>query len=115
MPLAKYERLAKDCRNNLRQMLQHIKNGRRMGGVAPFGYKLNAERDVVPDEAEQQILERMRTLAAEGMKVWKIAETLNYAGVKTRRGRAWRTFPISRILARPATHLAHSAVSPADA
>ena len=49
---------------------------------------------------EKQVIERMKTLRAEGLAFDKLAERLTEEGFKTRKGTAWHGFSVQRILAR---------------
>jgi site-specific DNA recombinase len=60
----------------------------RCEGRKPFGDR----------EGEQAAIDRMRALAATGMKIRAIAAKLNLEGIPTRAGRVWRDAVVGRIL-----------------
>jgi DNA invertase Pin-like site-specific DNA recombinase len=49
---------------------------------------------------EREVLERMRALRADGTTLTMIAETLNTAGMRSRRGSKWFPMSVARILSR---------------
>ena len=49
---------------------------------------------------EKRVVERMKTLRAEGMAYDKLADRLTAEGFKTRKGTAWHGYSVQRILAR---------------
>jgi DNA invertase Pin-like site-specific DNA recombinase len=53
-----------------------------LGGPVPFGFTYDAERKLVAIPEQQQAIERMRELHAEGMSLRKIAAELAAAGHK---------------------------------
>ena len=74
-----------------------------MGGVAPFGYRVEGEgRDamLVPDDNEQEIVRIVRAMTPQGP--YSIAKHLTERGLLTRTGRPWQRVQIERII-----HAAH--------
>jgi DNA invertase Pin-like site-specific DNA recombinase len=71
---------------------QRAKTG-RCEGAKPYG--------VLP--GEQEVLERMRTLRSTGTTLAAIANTLNDAGIKPRRGAKWFPMTVQQILKRDLT------------
>ena len=72
----------------------------RVSGKPPWGYRFKRGR-VVPDAAEQETLNRMLALRAEGMGAKRIAVALNEdGGTNTRTGRPWTHGAIQAILRR---------------
>jgi hypothetical protein len=59
-------------------------------------------RAELADEAYADLLPTLRTLKAEGLTLAKIAEQLNEAGHKTRRGKLWNPTQVARVLERNA-------------
>lgn len=92
-----------------RMVVKKLRDGRRSKarkgqhavGPAPYGWK-SASGELLPVPAEQRALERMRELAAEGLRHADIAERLQAEGHPTKRGGAWSQPVVSRILARDA-------------
>ncbi len=60
-------------------------NGRRISRHAPYGYRLNGT-GWVEDEREQEAVQVMRTLRAEGRSLRQIAKHLQTEGFTNRRG-----------------------------
>jgi DNA invertase Pin-like site-specific DNA recombinase len=71
-----------------------------MGGRPPYGFK-PAERGLDPVPAEQEIIKRVKQLAAEGKRCSEIANLLNAEGVPTKRNAVWRPAMINRIVKGP--------------
>ncbi len=76
--------------------------GKLVTGQAPFGYCWSGEegdkdRALVRDGAEWHVVQRIRVMA-ETMKVGKIKQTLEEAGLHPRRGKVWHRTQIVRIL-----------------
>jgi len=61
--------------------------GRRVSGLAPFGFKFEAGA-VVPDQGERAVLRRIRTMRERGLSFRRIVEALNTEGVPAR-GQRW--------------------------
>jgi len=75
------------------------RQGRRISGSPPFGYRFDDGR-VVRDDAEQRVLRRILALAAEGRGSWKVTQLLNAdAGANPRTGRPWAEGTVRSILA----------------
>jgi len=57
------------------------------------------KRQIVASKKEQEIIDKMKKLRAEGLSYWKIADVLNAWGIptKTRRGR-WHARTVQKIL-----------------
>lgn len=68
-------------------------------GAPPFGW-LAADRELVPDDAEQAVLDWMRDLWARGTSLEAIAAALNNNGFRSKRGGRWHAMTVSRALAR---------------
>ncbi|MCD6450410.1 MAG: recombinase family protein, partial [Thermotogaceae bacterium] len=88
---------------NLKQELKDkaivvAKKGYHMGGLPPFGYKLEEAKDeygkrrkkYVINEEEAKIVRQIFEWAARGDTLRAIADRLNAIGVKTRTGGEWR-------------------------
>jgi site-specific DNA recombinase len=81
-----------------RSALAHMKaNGKRTGLQAPYGSRLDGN-NVVKNPAEQAILLRIRSMAAQGLKAPTIAKALNNEGIPTRHGRPWNYNVVHAIL-----------------
>ena len=74
-------------------------NGGYAFGAPPYGYRAEG-RTLVPDEAEQEHLRAMRALRAEGATLRDIAQALNRDGVPTKRGGAWHSATVGKVLSR---------------
>ena len=74
------------------------RNGERVGNIA-YGSRLAGdERHVEPDEGEQAVLARIRSLRQAKKTLRAIAAELNDSGFQTRRGTSWRHEHIKRIV-----------------
>ena len=62
----------------------------RCEGRKPYGFY----------PGEKRVIERMKSLRAEGTAYDKLAERLTAEGFKTRKGTAWHGYTVQRILAR---------------
>lgn len=74
------------------------------GGVAPYGYRQEGQRDecrLVPEAAEAAIVCRIFEAYAAGQSQISILRGLNTQGVPTRRGRPWAQGTLSAILCNP--------------
>lgn len=87
-----------------RDALRHkIENGERVGKVR-FGFDLADDgKTLQTNEAEQEAIEWMKTLRAEGFTLRQIAAALTDRGIATKEGRtAWTHTAVSGILKRAA-------------
>lgn len=91
-----------------RMIRLRMRNGRNQkreqGGYAGdgsphFGYRAEG-KELVPDDAEQAALARMRDMRDAGLSYPQIAEALNLEGVPSKRGGRWHPMTVSRVLAR---------------
>lgn len=82
--------------------LTHLRNqGKRISGVAPFGFDLSAdEKSLVPNPQEQEGLALIRSLRAQGLGRRRIAATLSARGIPTKTGTAWSPQAVGGILRR---------------
>lgn len=82
------------------EALRHKRaSGEKMGGIAPFGYRSVDSGIRTPDgrpvmqleplPAEQDVIERIRTMREHGQTYRAIADRLNNDGAPTRKGAAW--------------------------
>lgn len=83
--------------------LQHKKaQGEKTGGDVPFGYNVRVRKGVKvlsPNRKEQQIIQYVRTLRAEGMSLRNIAGSLQAEQFKTKQGHSiWTPMQVSRLL-----------------
>lgn len=69
------------------------------GGQVPFGMR-NEGGVLVPDEREQAVIARVRSLRADGASLGAIARTLNEEGVAGKKVQQWHPQTVSRVLAR---------------
>ncbi len=76
-------------------------NGQRIGTV-PYGFDLADDRStLIPNDAEQAVIEEIRAMRKGGSKLQEIADTLTDRGVLTKTGRAkWGHPAVARILKR---------------
>ena len=74
-------------RDRIRERITDVKRDQRgrsrfLGGKRPFGYQINLEGDLVPDEREQAAAARARELRTMGMSLRKMASVLAAEGVE---------------------------------
>ena len=80
-------------------MAELRRQGRRISGTAPFGYRFDGDQ-VVETPAEQRVLKRLLALHAEGYGSWKVTQILNRESHHNpRTGRAWAEGTVRSILA----------------
>lgn len=95
--IAEWEREAIAERTH--EALQHkIRQGAQLGAT-PLGFRRDGDV-LVPDEAEQKVLERARELDAGGARLGAIANTLKAEGHKTKRGGEWHITTVRKLLER---------------
>lgn len=81
-----------------RAMRHKAANGDKLGGHAPYGYRA-VNGKLVPDEAEQSVLHRIRELAGSGLRSKAIAQVLTDERVPTKTGLYWwQARTVARIL-----------------
>lgn len=74
-----------------RDVLRHKRAAGLRVGTVPYGFRLAADgRTLEVEPSEQQILAVIRRHHAKGRSTRAIATALNDAGLRTRRGSAWR-------------------------
>ena len=74
-------------------------NGRRISRHAPYGYRLNGQ-GWIEDEWEQEAVQVMRTLRADGLSLRRIAERLQTQGFTSRTGKRLSPQLIANVLGR---------------
>ena len=77
-------------------------NGQRIGAV-PYGFDLGLDGStLLPNQAEQAVIDDIRAMRVRGMKLVKIAVALTEQGVPTKTGKSkhWTHQAIGRILSR---------------
>lgn len=83
---------------------QKAAQGGYTGGIERYGFRrVLDENGVYRNEinnAEQEVIARMRARRAEGASVNVIADELNRDGVPTKFGKAWQPVTVSRVLKR---------------
>ena len=72
-------------RDRIRERITEVKRdqkarGRFLGGSVPFGYRLDAQGELVPHEGEQAAIYEARVLKARGASLRAIAEALRGKG-----------------------------------
>lgn len=75
------------------------RKGEKLGGICPFGYRARAGK-LVPHPDEQKILSSIQRGRREGKGYQEIAEALNDAGIRPRKGKRWWASTIRGILLR---------------
>lgn len=78
--------------------MAHMKaTGARVGNIA-FGFQLGKSGQLEPNQAERDIIAKVRELQVAGYSLREIAAELNRQGFTTRRGSAWRHEYVAGIL-----------------
>lgn len=75
----------------------HLRATGRVFSKPPYGYGVEGDR-LVPNASEQKVIQRMKTLRAEGLSFKRIADRLAAEGVPTKNGGKWHQFTISKVL-----------------
>ena len=92
---AEYERLIIGARTKAALQAKKVR-GERVGSI-PYGYRCDDGTNLIPDAAEQSIIQQVLQLQAEGLSLRKIAARLTALG-KPSRGNAWHAQTIKNIL-----------------
>lgn len=93
-----------------RDVLQHKKAAGQRVGTVPYGFRLAPDgRSLETEPSEQRMLDQMRRQQARGRSTRQIAEDLNAAGHRTRRGTAWRFQYVSALTKRSSTEVVRGA------
>jgi DNA invertase Pin-like site-specific DNA recombinase len=89
---------AATIRLRLKKGREHKKAaGGYAGGRPPYGWKAEG-RELVPDAVEQDVLDAMRGLRADGASYRSIAQWLNDQGLSAKDGGSWHPQSVSRAL-----------------
>jgi len=91
-----YQRPIRALRLRVGRKLKH-RGGGYAYGAPPTGFRAVAG-ELVPDPAEQPILERARELRAGGASLRTIAAALTAEGHQTKRGGRWQPTQVARLL-----------------
>ena len=94
---ASYERAVIRSRTKAALAVKRAR-GERLGGDAPIGYQAEGPR-LIPNEAEQVIVNRVRAMRSRGLSIARVAAVLNAEGVTIRGGRIHPT-TLARVLRR---------------
>jgi site-specific DNA recombinase len=73
--------------------------GRYVGGIPRFGYSANGG-ELVADEREQAVVDRILELSAQGCSLRAIAQRLNDEDLRPKRGDRWQATQVARVLRR---------------
>ena len=71
--------------------------GGKTGGHVPFGFDA-VEGNLIPNPEEQELLNRIRELRADGMSYQAIADRLNVDGILTKKGGQWDRVRVFKIM-----------------
>jgi DNA invertase Pin-like site-specific DNA recombinase len=83
------------------------KKGERRSRHIPYGYVLAADGiQLIANQQEQEVLDIVAQLHAEGLSMRAIATELNARGVPTKLGSPWKHSAIQRIIKRPSKKVA---------
>ncbi len=73
--------------------------GEKTGGVVPYGFDVDADGRLTPNQSEQDALEAITDLRSRGWTLQAICDDLTSRGVMTKTGKAtWQPMVISRLL-----------------
>ena len=111
MNLANYNQFEREMiSERTRDALQHMRaQGVRLG-PAPYGYEFSHEVDhkgrriLVPLAHEQEVLGKIKSMRADGLRLHEIARRLNEAQIPARRHGVWRAQRLSIVLRRDGTN-----------
>jgi len=95
--IAEYEK-AKILERTRRGKLHKARSGKIVGGIPPFGYDYVKDKGYVINEGEAEIVKLIFNLYIQLGSVRAVARKLTEMGVRPRRGMAWRTSTLHRIL-----------------
>ena len=71
--------------------------GKVIGGLR-FGYDLDDDKRLIPNQTEQQIIESIKTMKMNKFSLSKIANRLNNRGYTTKKGKPWTFGSVHTIL-----------------
>jgi len=82
--------------------MDHLRRqDRRISGKVPFGYQEAEDGQLVPDEAERAVIDRIRSLRSEGATFREIVSDLKATGTTTKTGLlTWTPATIRGVLLR---------------
>jgi putative DNA-invertase from lambdoid prophage Rac len=74
-------------RDRIRERIGQVKadqkaRGRYLGGIVPFGFRRGESGELLPHEAEQEVIREIKRLRAEGRPLRAIADAVRAKGVK---------------------------------
>ncbi len=100
--IAEYEK-AKILERTRRGRLYKARQGRFVGGIAPYGYEYvpkdkDKEGYIKINEREAEVVRLIFDLYLRHQSVRKVIKELTKRGIKPRKGKQWRTSTINRIL-----------------
>ncbi|MFO7548078.1 MAG: recombinase family protein [Acidimicrobiia bacterium] len=79
-----------------RGRLHKAESGGYAHGAPRYGWRAEGG-ELVPDPAEQAVVERIRALRADGASLRDIAGVLNAEGVRSKRGGRWHPATVARV------------------
>jgi site-specific DNA recombinase len=83
-----------------RALQEKRERGERVGGPAPFGYRLGKDKKIHEDKKEQEVIRAILVLKQQGYSNWKVGKLLSHNGIKNRKGNPFHHEQIKRICAR---------------
>lgn len=78
-----------------------VRRGEHRGAKAPYGYKVNEEKKLVPDEVEAPVVVKMFDWYTNGIGLKNVSNKLNEEGILTRNGTKWQYGSVRTILKNP--------------
>jgi DNA invertase Pin-like site-specific DNA recombinase len=76
--------------------LGELRSRGQVYGAIPFGFNREGNR-LIPDNAEQRVLARIRRLRGRGFSYDRIARSLNGSGVRAKRGGRWSSMSVRSV------------------
>jgi site-specific DNA recombinase len=97
MSISQWERKAISERTKV--AMQHKKHMGQRVGTIPYGYELsNDGYQLIPIEKEQLIIDSIKRYRFSGWSLFKIADTFNRIGVKSKTGKKWYASTVRSVL-----------------
>ena len=74
-------------RDRIAERISDVKSSEReknryLGGSKPFGFCVDGDGQLIPDQREQKVIEKVKRLKTEGMSLRTIADTVSTDGMK---------------------------------
>jgi site-specific DNA recombinase len=77
--------------------LRHLRSHGKVFGHTPYGFNA-VDGALMPNEAEQAVLSRLRAMRGRGISYSRCADALNAEGVVSKSGVCWHPFSVQKVL-----------------